>query len=72
LLIQHALPYTEDSAHWLARVRDLGQPVWLDSAWPHSRRGRYDIISAAPLLTLRDDAGEPPRGGEPNTPLKDH
>jgi para-aminobenzoate synthetase component 1 len=71
LLIQQALPYTEDSAHWLARVRDLGQPVWLDSAWPHSRRGRYDIISAAPLLTLRDDSGGPPRGGDPFTAVKD-
>lgn len=53
MLIRQALPYSPDSAHWLLRVRDLGRAVWLDSAHPHSRRGRYDIISAAPLATLR-------------------
>lgn len=46
------LPYASNSAHWFARVRDLGTPVWLDSAWPFSQRGRYDIISAAPLILL--------------------
>ncbi len=50
-----ALPYSPNSAHWLTRVRDLGQPVWLDSAAPYSSRGRYDILSAAPLDTLRSD-----------------
>ena len=49
-----SLPYTQNSAHWFARVRDLGAPVWLDSAWPYSQRGRYDIISAAPLSQLAD------------------
>jgi para-aminobenzoate synthetase component 1 len=56
LLIRQALPYSPDSAHWLLRVRDLGRAVWLDSAHPHSRRGRYDIISAAPLESLRAPA----------------
>ncbi|MFT3930730.1 MAG: aminodeoxychorismate synthase component I [Spongiibacteraceae bacterium] len=46
------LAYTPNSAHWFARVRDLGTPVWFDSAWPFSRRGRYDIISAAPLTLI--------------------
>ena len=55
LLIQETLPYTADSSHWLARVRDLGQPVWLDSARPFSQRGRYDIISAAPLQVIQAD-----------------
>jgi len=50
-LVQN-LPYAPNSAHWFARVRDLGTPVWLDSAWPFSRRGRYDIISAAPLTLI--------------------
>ncbi len=50
-LIQ-TLPYSQDSAHWFARVRDLAMPVWLDSAWPSCRRGRYDIISAAPLALV--------------------
>ncbi|HEY3699219.1 MAG TPA: chorismate-binding protein, partial [Spongiibacteraceae bacterium] len=53
-----SLPYTQNSAHWFARVRDLGMPVWLDSAWPFSRRGRYDIISAAPLSQLLDGETE--------------
>lgn len=56
LLTRQALPYSPDSSHWLARVRDLGLPVWLDSARPFSDRGRYDIISAAPLASLREDA----------------
>ena len=49
------LPYIQNGAHWFARVRKLGMPVWLDSAWPYSRRGRYDIISAAPLEVVRND-----------------
>jgi para-aminobenzoate synthetase component 1 len=49
---EQALPYSVDSSHWLARVRDLGTPVWLDSARPFSDRGRYDIVSAAPLRLL--------------------
>ena len=60
--IQQNLPYSPDSGHWLERVRDLGGPVWLDSAHPFSTRGRYDIISAAPLTTLRAAAGQ---GGDP-------
>jgi len=53
LLLQETLPYTVDCSHWLARVRDLGHPVWLDSARPFNQRGRYDIISAAPLQVLQ-------------------
>jgi para-aminobenzoate synthetase component 1 len=53
------LPYTEHSAHWFQRVRYLGHAVWLDSAWPYSQRGRYDIISAAPLATLDPASAEP-------------
>ena len=51
-LTVQTLPYAQNSAHWFARVRDLGTPVWLDSAWPFSQRGRYDIISAAPLTLI--------------------
>lgn len=53
------LPYSEHSAHWFQRVRHLGRAVWLDSAWPFSQRGRYDIISAAPLAMLDPAAAEP-------------
>ncbi len=47
------LPYTADSRDWFLRVRPLANAVWLDSACPHSRRGRFDIISAAPLLQIQ-------------------
>ena len=46
------LTYQSDSSLLFERVRDLPCPVFLDSAWPYSERGRYDIISAAPLKTL--------------------
>ena len=51
-----ALPHHENGAHWFLAVRDLGQPVWLDSAWPFCQRGRYDIISAAPLTLIDSSA----------------
>ena len=51
-----ALPYRADSSALLLRLRDLGNPVWLDSAHPFDRRGRYDLISAAPLATITVDA----------------
>lgn len=57
--VLQALPYTQNSAHWFARVRDLGTPVWLDSAWPFTKRGRYDIISAAPLAIFTDVGQDP-------------
>ena len=58
---EQALPYCADSSHWLARVRDLGTPVWLDSAHPFSDRGRYDIVSAAPLRVMTvESAGSDP------------
>ncbi|WP_372764476.1 aminodeoxychorismate synthase component I [Litorivivens sp.] len=46
------LTYQSDSSLLFERVRDLPCPVFLDSAWPYSERGRFDIISAAPLDTL--------------------
>jgi para-aminobenzoate synthetase component 1 len=56
--LEQALPYSADSSHWFARVRDLGTPVWLDSAHPFSDRGRYDIVSAAPLRVLTAAAAD--------------
>lgn len=42
------------SAHTvLARIRNLGHPVLLDSSQPYARGGRYDIISAAPDRIIR-------------------
>jgi para-aminobenzoate synthetase component I len=58
--LEQALPYSADAGHWFARVRDLGAPVWLDSARPFSDRGRYDIVSAAPLQLLAGaDSADP-------------
>lgn len=61
------LPYTAEnhagesqagnSRDWFLRVRTLGHAVWLDSSYPHSKRGRYDIISAAPLAIIEAKPG---------------
>lgn len=46
------LPYWPDSRQYYACLRDLPWPVWLDSGFPQSGGGRYDIIAADPYLTL--------------------
>lgn len=46
------LPYFEDSAALFAPWADRRWAVFLDSGFPHSRRGRYDIIAADPFRTL--------------------
>lgn len=51
------LPYWPDSRQYYAPLRDLPWPVWLDSGFPESGGGRYDIISADPYLTLTSAAG---------------
>ena len=45
-------PYREDAEVLFAAIRDLPDPVWLDSGKPHSLQGRFDIISAAPITGL--------------------
>ena len=52
-MLYTALPYYPDSAAHFAAL--AGQPwaVFLDSAWPGAAQGRYDILAADPLLTLR-------------------
>jgi len=52
------LPYWPDSRGYYARLRGLPWPVWLDSGFPESGGGRYDIISADPYLTLQSKDGE--------------
>lgn len=51
-----AISYLPDSSHWYRRIRHLPHPVWLDSGYPQSRYGRYDIIAAAPALLLETRA----------------
>jgi len=42
------IPYCLDSCELFERVRDLPDAAMLDSAYPHSVSGRYDIIVADP------------------------
>lgn len=46
------LPYFEDSAALFLPWADRRWAVFLDSGFPHSRLGRYDIIAAEPVKTL--------------------
>lgn len=51
------LRYHADAAPLFAAVRDLPNPVWLDSSQPQCRTGRFDILSAAPLRVLHGQTG---------------
>lgn len=55
-LIIEELPYSMDSAQLFDRFRRLDTPVFLDSAYPFSARGRYDIIAANPLHMVCSEA----------------
>lgn len=46
------LPYFEDSAALFLPWAERRWAVFLDSGYPHSRQGRYDIIAADPVRTL--------------------
>ncbi len=46
------LPYPSDTAALFAPLARQPWAHWLDSAWPASRAGRYDIITALPRLSL--------------------
>ncbi len=46
------LPYFTDSAELFAVCADKAWAVFLDSGFPHSNQGRYDIIAAEPVCTL--------------------
>ena len=55
------LPYQRDCCVLFERIRDLPGAALLDSSFPHSTAGRYDILAAAPidrLPTLPEDASE--------------
>ncbi|MBT8429908.1 MAG: aminodeoxychorismate synthase component I [Gammaproteobacteria bacterium] len=51
------LPYWADNRQFYAQLRELPWPVWLDSGFPESGGGRYDIIAADPYLTLTSKDG---------------
>ncbi|MBK1640559.1 aminodeoxychorismate synthase, component I [Chromatium okenii] len=48
----HSLPYVPDSAVRFAPLLAQRWPIFLDSGRPLSTQGRYDILSADPVLTL--------------------
>jgi para-aminobenzoate synthetase component 1 len=50
--LQHALPYFSDSAPVFAALAEQPWAVFLDSGYPHSQQGRYDIFAAEPICTL--------------------
>ena len=51
-LFLEELPYRSDSCGWFERLRDLPRPLLLDSCYPHSRQGRFDILLADPAEDL--------------------
>ncbi len=46
------LPYFADSAALFSPLANKPWAVFLDSGYPHSQQGRYDIIAADPVCTL--------------------
>ena len=51
-LLRHSIPYTVNSTDIYAKLRHLPWAMLLDSGQPHGQYGRYDIIVAAPFITL--------------------
>lgn len=46
------ISYYSNSADWFLQIRHFDMPIWLDSGRPKSTYGRFDILSAAPAVTL--------------------
>lgn len=73
---QIEIPYRSDAADYLEALRSLGGSIWLDSGKPGSVFGRWDILTAAPLFTLRLEPalrchGATPAAVQNATTLKD-
>lgn len=51
------LPYSRDSARLFESVAEKPWAVFLDSVYPAAKQGRYDIISADPMLILSTRGG---------------
>jgi para-aminobenzoate synthetase component 1 len=47
-----ALPYFADSATLFSHIAHKPWAVFLDSGYPYSQQGRYDILAANPVCTL--------------------
>lgn len=52
------LPYRQDSCDWLEHLRGLPELLFLDSCFPHSRQGRFDILLADPIERLHFNCSE--------------
>ncbi|MDR2874532.1 MAG: aminodeoxychorismate synthase component I [Methylobacillus sp.] len=52
------LPYRADSAAVFARIAHRPWAIYLDSGWPGSQYGRYDIFAADPMATLSTCGGQ--------------
>ena len=50
--LTHPLPYLADSSTLFSLIVDRPWSVFLDSGFPHSTQGRYDILAADPICTL--------------------
>ena len=51
------LPYFADSSALFSSIADRPWSVFLDSGYPYSNQGRYDIIAADPVCTLVTHGG---------------
>ncbi len=49
---KHSLPYFEDSTLLFSPIADKPWAIFLDSGFPYSEQGRYDIFSYNPDITL--------------------
>lgn len=54
----YPLTYQPNPAHYFQQVHALPGAVLLDSGYPSSQRGRFDILSAWPLASIRPNADE--------------
>lgn len=50
------IPYCPDSCKLFEAIRDLPGAAFLDSSYPHAASGRYDILCAEPLSTVKTPA----------------
>ena len=49
----HPLPYFSDSARLFATIAHKPWAVFLDSGYPHTHQGRFDLLAADPVVTLQ-------------------
>jgi len=55
---KHPLPYFEDSSLLFSSIADKSWSIFLDSGFPYSDQGRYDIIAYNPEVTLLTKGNE--------------